>query len=490
MTPTPTPTPVPGTDYDADDDGLIEITAIAQIAELSYDADGDGVPTASGVARYAAVFPNAQDGMGCPDSGCVGYELTADLSFDSGTSWDYVGYDAIFEGNGYTLSNLYINRSNTNRTGLFGILYGNAVIRNLILSSVDVTGKNNVAGLVGVNRGSIVNVTVSGTVTGNESVGGVVGDHEVGSKVTNSSASGTVTGDTYVGGLVGRSYAGSGAVANSSFSGAVTGRYGVGGLAGVNYGAPTDADDITGSSSSGTVTGDEYVGGLVGVNSHNASITTSSSSSAVTGNEYVGGMIGTNSGAVISGGASGTVSGVDYVGGLAGTNSDSGGISGSAANGAVTGEEYVGGLVGSNGSSASISNSNASGDVTGFAYTGTLTGHSSGTITNSQGTGAVNQLPALATASVTSGGLVSWSYELASDVSFSYAQVRWIEKPASGSPNWGDASRYTEWSASASSYQLTGLTAGTEYVVRLFFGLSDNGFKQVKADAGTFTPSG
>ena len=105
-TPTPTPTPAPiGTDYDADDDGLIEITAIAQIAELSYDANGDGVPTDNGVARYAAVFPNAQSGMGCPDSGCIGYELTSDLAFDSSTSWHYVGYDAILEGNGHTLSN-------------------------------------------------------------------------------------------------------------------------------------------------------------------------------------------------------------------------------------------------------------------------------------------------------------------------------------------------------------------------------------------------
>ena len=86
---------------------------------------------------------------------------------------------------------------------------------------------------------------------------------------------------------------------------------------------------------------------------------------------------------------------------------------------------------------------------------------------------------------------MSWEYELASGVSFSYVQVRWIEKPASGSPNWGDADKHLISDANASSYQITGLTSGTEYAVRLFFGLRSSGaFNQLKVDAGTFTPSG
>ena len=69
-------------------------------------------------------------------------------------------------------------------------------------------------------------------------------------------------------------------------------------------------------------------------------------------------------------------------------------------------------------------------------------------------------------------------------------QVRWIEKPASGSPNWGNATKHLISDANASSYQIpgAGLTAGTEYAVRLFFGLRESGaFKQLKVDAGTFT---
>ena len=72
-------------------------------------------------------------------------------------------------------------------------------------------------------------------------------------------------------------------------------------------------------------------------------------------------------------------------------------------------------------------------------------------------------------------------------------QVRWIEKPASGSPNWGNATKHLISGTSASSYQIpgAGLISGKEYAVRLFIGLSESGaFKQLKVDAGTFTASG
>ena len=55
-------------------------------------------------------------------------------------------------------------------------------------------------------------------------------------------------------------------------------------------------------------------------------------------------------------------------------------------------------------------------------------------------------------------------------------------------PNWGNATKHLIDDANASSYQITGTTSGTEYVVRLFFGLNQNGFNLLKADAGSFTP--
>ena len=55
-------------DYDADDDGLIEVSSLAQLNAIRWDLDGDGSTTDTG---YAAAFPNAVTGMGCPSAGCM-----------------------------------------------------------------------------------------------------------------------------------------------------------------------------------------------------------------------------------------------------------------------------------------------------------------------------------------------------------------------------------------------------------------------------------
>ena len=607
LTPTPTPTPA-GTDYDTDDDGLIGVSSIAQLYVLLYDVNGDGTPidavgAPGSAAKYRAAYPNAQDGMGCPDTGCIGYELTTDLSFDPNVSADYIGYGAIFEGNGHTISDLYINRPNDSRVGLFSHITSNTVIRNLTLSSVKVIGGNSVGGLAGHNGGgTISNVTVSGTVTGHrQNVGGLVGHNE--GAITGSSSSASVIADTgsvtstdlMVGGLVGTNH---GTITDSVNSGDVTGDdYGVGGLAGYNYGSITGSSNsgsvdsklygvgglvginrgtITGGANSGIVTSDDYgVGGLVGINRdtltdgdnsgdvtsdkygaggvvginhgtitdsdntgsvtgkgssvsglagynrEGGTITDGDNSGTVTGKEYgVGGLAGYNEGAITDSANSGSVTADLYtVGGLVGgnekdgtitdsTNSSSvtskeynvgglvgrneGAITGSSSSGDVTGKYDVGGLVGDNGGysadTAVITNSSATGNVAGLYNVGALTGYNTGTITNSSGSGTVTYLPGLASASVTAAGLASWDYQLASNVSLAYVQVRWIEKPASGSPNWGNATKHLISDANASSYQITGLTAGTEYAVRLFIGLRESGaFKQLKVDAGTFT---
>ena len=90
-----------GTDYDADDDQLIEIDSLAKLNAVRWDLDGDGAVAAGNATAYAAAFPGAAAGMGCPDSGdadalgnCAGYELTTDLDFDTdgdGSTWTETG---------------------------------------------------------------------------------------------------------------------------------------------------------------------------------------------------------------------------------------------------------------------------------------------------------------------------------------------------------------------------------------------------------------
>ena len=130
------------TDYDTDDDGLIEITTLAQLDAIRHDLNGDGEPTADGATAYAAAFPAVGDRQACGGlTGCVGYELADNLDFDTnsngsadagdtywngGKGWEpfesdttFGGFRAIFEGNGHTIANLFIDRDSDD-VGLFG----------------------------------------------------------------------------------------------------------------------------------------------------------------------------------------------------------------------------------------------------------------------------------------------------------------------------------------------------------------------------------
>ena len=143
-----TPQPV----YDTDDDGLIEIATLAQLDAMRHDLDGDGTPTTTGATDYAAAFPDATRVVcGATSGGCAGYELTADLDFDTsgdgqidaerrptGTAvagWAPIGTESdrfrtTFEGNGRAIRHLFIKRSSSDNVGLFGYTGSSSVIRH------------------------------------------------------------------------------------------------------------------------------------------------------------------------------------------------------------------------------------------------------------------------------------------------------------------------------------------------------------------------
>ena len=146
-------------DYDADNDGLIDVANLAQLNAIRWDSNGDGVIFGSDdEAEYSNAFPGAVDDMGCPDSGCTGYELVADLDFDTngnsqadagdtywndGAGWEPMELGSTFDGVGHTIANLYINRTDEDDVGLFGSPF-QGHIQEVGLISADVTGKSNV----------------------------------------------------------------------------------------------------------------------------------------------------------------------------------------------------------------------------------------------------------------------------------------------------------------------------------------------------------
>ena len=123
------------------------------------------------------------------------------------------------------------------------------------------SGSSNVGGLAGTDQGSIIGSYVTGTVTGTGGgVGGLVGT-KYGSSVVTSYAAVEVTGGNDVGGLIGENQAG---VSASYATGRVAGQSYVGGLVGSI--SRDSRRGITASYATGPVSGQSNVGGLVGSN--------------------------------------------------------------------------------------------------------------------------------------------------------------------------------------------------------------------------------
>ncbi|WP_419234100.1 GLUG motif-containing protein [Aliarcobacter cryaerophilus] len=243
------------------------------------------------------------------------YTNLASNTSNGGSGWNTIGnntnrFIGIFDGKGFTISNLYINRPTQNYIGLFGTINSSSTIKNLGLVNATVSGFIYVGGLVGVNDGTITNSYATGTLSGNSYVGGLVGFND--GTITNSYATGSLSGTHTVGGLVG--YNMSGTISNSYASGNVIAQnYLVGGLVGAIRGGT-----ITNSYSKGTVSGNSYVGGLAGEN--DGTITNSYSTGNVSENgQNIGGLVGENfNGTITNSYASGSVNGQSGVGGLVG----------------------------------------------------------------------------------------------------------------------------------------------------------------------------
>ncbi len=119
-------------------------------------------------------------------------------------------FKGTFEGYAFTISNLMINRPTESYVGLFGINMGS--INGLKLRGINVTGGSMTGGLVGYNPRAVTNIDIKGSVSSSlNMVGGVVGktEYQTGNPSKNDELlfSGTVTGSDSVGGLVGWSSA-------------------------------------------------------------------------------------------------------------------------------------------------------------------------------------------------------------------------------------------------------------------------------------------
>lgn len=288
---------------------------------------------------------------------------------------------------------------------------------------------NDVGGLLNRNGQPndiiITNCSHTGNVTGNSSVGGIIGYSNGYVEITDCDVSGDVTGErtfyTYTGGIIGRAI-NSADISNITYTQNVNGVNGasrnVGGIAGQITGASSSIDNIT---VTGNVEGNGVlVGGAFG-DINNATISNCIVNGNITGLEELGGIAGDAPGSTISQCKyDGNISGDRVIGGIVGRGepvtieecmssgnyvsnngaaitSSIGGILGFGFTGTVNNcystasvegdGDYIGGLIGYNRSAgSSVENCYSIGLVTEIgtpSFVGGLIGKNDGTVTNS-----------------------------------------------------------------------------------------------------------
>jgi uncharacterized repeat protein (TIGR02543 family) len=231
---------------------------------------------------------------------------TGDAKHGSGQGWAPIGlggstgsyFKGHFDGNGKTISNLYINRINGMYQGLFGSLR-NATVENLTLDKGTVTAWNIFGAVAGDQLGGTINNVKSSVnvylnreavLAGSIAVGGLVGHQSSSTTISNSQNSGnvdytlkapsgqTMNGSVGVGGIVGLVEGSGNKVLKSFNTGDVSGFFkghgnlGVGGIAGYTTGLTVtnsyNTGNITATTASGEPTTDNcnpHAGGIVGV---------------------------------------------------------------------------------------------------------------------------------------------------------------------------------------------------------------------------------
>ncbi len=118
----------------------------------------------------------------------VDIDASSTSNWDDGDGGDAEGFTAIgnsstkftgsYNGQNYKIGGLFVSRGSTDYQGVFGATQG-ATIKNLGVTQLRITGKQNTGGLIGYAHSSnISNCYVTGSVTGTGNTGGLVGQTE------------------------------------------------------------------------------------------------------------------------------------------------------------------------------------------------------------------------------------------------------------------------------------------------------------------------
>ena len=245
--------------------------------DLGYSIQNDGsymVYNADGLMNVAELV----------NGGKTDINITLDKNIDlTGKVWTPIGtdydnsYTGTFDGGGHTITGLTVT-TNDEYAGLFGYLgnfnNGAATVKNVVMDGIQITCNHRLGyagGVAGFSWGTIENCSVSGSISGTVSVGGVVGvqrDHPI----TGCSSSATVKGMVDVGGVAGQTNSSATltacyATGNVTIEIAPKKNIAGGSLVGMNAGSSLLACYAPGNVTiTGSSTGYMHIGGFLGNN--------------------------------------------------------------------------------------------------------------------------------------------------------------------------------------------------------------------------------
>lgn len=243
--------------------------SLAAAKDLGYTIESNGsytVTSADGLMNVAELV----------NGGKTDINITLDKNIDlTGKDWTPIGtsfdnsYKGTFDGGGHTITGLAVT-TNDQFVGLFGYLNRAGTVKNVVMEGVLITSNHMfgcTGGVVGYSWGTIENCSVSGSVSGTDCVGGVVGSQKAGS-IIGCCTSATVKGTHYVGGVAGEKWGtmtACYATGNVTLEIASQKNLSGGDVVGLNGGSRVLACYATGNvTSTGSSTGNVHIGGLFG----------------------------------------------------------------------------------------------------------------------------------------------------------------------------------------------------------------------------------
>ena len=243
--------------------------SLAAAKDLGYTIESNGsytVTSADGLMNVAELV----------NGGKTDINITLDKNIDlTGKGWTPIGtsfdnsYKGTFDGGGHTITGLTVT-TNDQFVGLFGYLNRAGMVKNVVMEGIQITSNHMfgcTGGVVGYSWGTIENCSVSGSVSGTDCVGGVVGSQKAGS-IIGCCSSATVKGTHYVGGVAGEKWGtmtACYATGNVTLEIASPKNLSGGGVVGLNGGSRVLACYATGNvTSTGSSTGNVHIGGLFG----------------------------------------------------------------------------------------------------------------------------------------------------------------------------------------------------------------------------------